>query len=107
MFHGYVGVFLDTVSEVETTQSAHCGQGSEEITKQVEEAAFCAQFFFAKKTLPGGWPGVQRKFLVGCLLTWPMAKLTKLFRITYLSWESKGTPPMPPPPGNKALLRDY
>ena len=23
------------------------------------------------------------------------------------SWESKGTPPMPPPPGNKALLRDY
>ena len=24
-----------------------------------------------------------------------------------LSWESKGTPPMPPPPGNKALLRDY
>ena len=24
-----------------------------------------------------------------------------------LSWESKGTPPMPPPQGNKALLRDY
>ncbi len=24
-----------------------------------------------------------------------------------ISWESKGTPPMPPPPGNKALLRDY
>ena len=24
-----------------------------------------------------------------------------------LSWESKGTPPMPPPPRNKALLRDY
>ena len=24
-----------------------------------------------------------------------------------LSWESKGTPPMPSPPGNKALLRDY
>ena len=24
-----------------------------------------------------------------------------------LSWEPKGTPPMPPPPGNKALLRDY
>ncbi len=23
------------------------------------------------------------------------------------SGESKGTPPMPPPPGNKALLRDY
>ena len=23
------------------------------------------------------------------------------------SRESKGTPPMPPPPGNKALLRDY
>ena len=23
------------------------------------------------------------------------------------SWEPKGTPPMPPPPGNKALLRDY
>ena len=23
------------------------------------------------------------------------------------SWESKGTPPMPPPPGNKALLRPY
>ena len=23
------------------------------------------------------------------------------------SWESKGTPPMPPPRGNKALLRDY
>ena len=24
-----------------------------------------------------------------------------------ISWEPKGTPPMPPPPGNKALLRDY
>ena len=24
-----------------------------------------------------------------------------------VSWESKGAPPMPPPPGNKALLRDY
>ncbi len=24
-----------------------------------------------------------------------------------LSWESKGTPPMSPPPGDKALLRDY
>ena len=24
-----------------------------------------------------------------------------------ISWESNGTPPMPPPPGNKALLRDY
>ena len=23
------------------------------------------------------------------------------------SWEPKGTPPMPPPPGNKALLMDY
>ena len=23
------------------------------------------------------------------------------------SWESKGNPPMPPPPRNKALLRDY
>ena len=23
------------------------------------------------------------------------------------SWEPKGTPPVPPPPENKALLRDY
>ena len=23
------------------------------------------------------------------------------------SWESKGAPPMPPPPRNKALLKDY
>ena len=29
----------------------------------------------------------------------------RVFKV--LSWESKGTPPMPPPPGNKALLRDY
>ena len=27
--------------------------------------------------------------------------------IYIFSWEPKGTPPMPPPPGNKALLRDY
>ena len=27
--------------------------------------------------------------------------------VTFLGWESNGTPPMPPPPGNKALLRDY
>ena len=33
-------------------------------------------------------------FSVGALVKW-------------ISWESKGTPPMPPPPGNKALLRDY
>ena len=25
----------------------------------------------------------------------------------HISWEPKGTPPMPPPPVNKALLRDY
>ena len=25
----------------------------------------------------------------------------------HFSWESKGTPPMPPPPGNKALIRPY
>ena len=30
------------------------------------------------------------------------AKYSKL-----ISWESKGTPPMLPPPRNKALLRDY
>ena len=24
-----------------------------------------------------------------------------------VSWEPKGTPPMPPPPRNKALLMDY
>ena len=27
--------------------------------------------------------------------------------VVRFDWESKGTPPMPPPPGNKALLRDY
>ena len=30
-----------------------------------------------------------------------------LSNLLKVSWESKGTPPMPPPAGNKALLRDY
>ena len=27
--------------------------------------------------------------------------------IPLISWDTKGAPPMPPPPGNKALLRDH
>ena len=45
--------------------------------------------------------------VVNSLPDWPKKNTAKHELCILFSWESKGTPPMPPPPGNKALLRDY
>ena len=53
-----------------------------------------------------------KKLYRSFLLFFPLDDLQKQLEVVNLQFgirpcESKGTPPRPPPPGNKALLRDY
>ena len=53
----------------------------------------------------GYWPLQERQVRKFHYYEW--FHQTEFEQSKSLSWGSKGTLPMPPPPGNKALLRDY